>query len=61
MRRWRHKKRGTFYTEIGRGRMQCTGPIYDMLPVVIYQSESDGSLWVRFESEFEDGRFEEVT
>jgi hypothetical protein len=56
---WRHKKRGTTYTEMGRATMQVNGPL-DMAKVVIYQSNADGSMWVRPLSEFEDGRFERV-
>lgn len=60
--RWRHKKRGSTYTEIGRGTMQCSAnALIDMQPVVIYRSEHDGSLWVRGVVEFEDGRFEALT
>lgn len=56
---WRHKKRGTTYTEMGRARLQVDGPL-DMADVVIYQSNTDGSMWVRPVTEFEDGRFERV-
>lgn len=57
--RWRHKKRGTVYTEIGRARVQAAsdGPIGEDDAVVVYRSE-DGTLWAREQSEFEDGRFE---
>lgn len=30
----------------------------DMEPVVVYYSVKDGSVWVRPQKEFEDGRFE---
>jgi hypothetical protein len=57
--RWRHKKRGTTYIEIGRGNLQiATDPVEEDDRVVIYQSEADGRLWVRGEAEFGDGRFE---
>lgn len=72
-RRWRHVKRGSIYTEIGRGKMQAAGwsrvwrvgdqtdgESVDMADVVIYQSEADGSVWVRPVAEFEDGRFVEL-
>jgi hypothetical protein len=69
--RWRHKKRGSTYTEVGRGRMQCEwlmdydnteggGTRADLAPVVVYRADVDGSLWVRPEDEFMDGRFEPV-
>jgi len=57
--RWRHKKRGTTYVEIGRGRFQMAG-FKDDQPIVLYRSEIDASLWARPVSEFEDGRFEAV-
>jgi hypothetical protein len=58
---WRHVKRGTVYTEIGRGKLQCAAnELLDDKPVVIYRGE-DGALWVRGVTEFEDGRFERVT
>lgn len=59
--RWRHKQRGTTYTEIGRGRFQgevAGMDIGDYEPVVLYRSDKDGSLWVRTTEQFEDGRFE---
>jgi hypothetical protein len=56
---WRHKKRGGTYTEMGRATFQMAG-INDDMKVVIYQSNMDGAMWVRPESEFFDGRFERV-
>lgn len=58
---WRHKKRGTEYTEIGRGIFQIAAEtsIADEEPVVIYRGD-DNRLWVRPVAEFEDGRFEEL-
>jgi hypothetical protein len=57
--RWRHKKRGTTYTEVGRANLQiATDPIEEDDRVVIYRSDADGRLWVRGEAEFQDGRFE---
>ena len=58
--RWRHKKRQTTYTEVGRGKLQVMTDAMDMEPLVIYRCEEDGSLWARPVSEFEDGRFERL-
>lgn len=55
---YRHKKRGTAYTELGRGHLNCADPAFDRKEVVIYQSKDTGSLEVRPVSEFDDGRFE---
>jgi hypothetical protein len=55
--RWRHHKGGLF-VEIGRG----TPIVQDReLPHqwVAYQSE-DNRIWFRYETEFEDGRFERI-
>jgi hypothetical protein len=55
---WRHKKRGTIYTEIGRGFAQVSvHPIEECTAVVVYRGER-GDLWVRNAVEFDDGRFE---
>ena len=72
--RWRHKKRGTEYVEIGRGKFQHskdsadTNEVLDYIKdyldaaeVVIYQSVDDGQIYARLAFEFEDGRFERVT
>lgn len=60
-RRWRHKKRGTTYVEIGRATLQAaTGPAGEGDTLVIYRGE-DGQLWAREAHEFEDGRFDEVS
>lgn len=59
VRRWRHKKRGTVYEEIGRAELQMSQDmLVDGSSMVVYRGD-DGKLWVRWEEEFEDGRFEE--
>lgn len=50
----RHRK-GGLYQEICRGRLEA-----DLTPVVIYRAE-DGTIWVRPEHEFDDGRFTPIT
>ena len=58
--RWRHVKRGTEYTEIGRAELQAAnGPVAEGNILVIYRGD-DGRLWSRREDEFADGRFERV-
>lgn len=59
-RKWRHKKRGGIYTEIGRGLMQSTAPEWDDTEMVIYRNDVLGTLYVRSVAEFTDGRFEPV-
>ncbi|PZP49816.1 MAG: hypothetical protein DI595_12730 [Agrobacterium fabrum] len=54
--RYRHKKRGSTYTVMARGRLQVDGDL-DNEKVVVYLGE-DGQTWVRPEYEFNDGRFE---
>jgi hypothetical protein len=60
-RRWRHKKRGTIYTEVCRAELQAAthAPEEGEL-MVVYRGE-DGCIWVRASGEFNDGRFEYVT
>lgn len=55
--RWKHVKRGSFYRVLGQGNAQVSSHIKDMEPVIIYQAEEGGSLWVRPATEFYDGRF----
>lgn len=54
--RWRHVKRGTFYTEIGRAELQMAADVVDGSELVIYRG-NDGKWWARQEDEFYDGRF----
>lgn len=68
VRRVRHKKRGTTYRVLHGAVMQSTHwrDTHYKVPadgrtVVVYQSEDDGSVWVRPSEEFEDGRFEELS
>ncbi len=56
--RVRHKKRGSFYRVLGRGRLQAGGALHDDAELVIYRAEEGGALWARPVAEFEDGRFE---
>jgi hypothetical protein len=58
--RWRHKKRRTTYTEVGRAELQSSMPLDEGDIMVVYRGD-DGKLWVRPADEFDDGRFEEVT
>lgn len=61
MKLWKHKKRGSTYSEQSRQvRVQCETPLQDNEIVMLYRNTSDGTLSVRRESEFMDGRFEPV-
>ncbi|MDA8251646.1 MAG: DUF1653 domain-containing protein [Rhodospirillales bacterium] len=57
---WRHRKRGTTYTVVGRAELQMATDLVDGAELVIYRGE-DGRLWARQVDEFEDGRFEQVS
>lgn len=57
--RWRHLKRGSTCTEIGRAELQAADPVVEGATLVVYR-EADGKLWSRPEPEFEDGRFERI-
>jgi hypothetical protein len=56
-RRWRHKKRGSTYTEICRAELQADRDVIEGFTMIVYRCD-DGKYWVRWEEEFEDGRFE---
>ncbi|QIG76613.1 hypothetical protein EVC27_088 [Rhizobium phage RHph_I1_6] len=57
---YRHKVRGTTYKILHLGTLQVSDNDLDMTDVIIYQCQEDGTVWVRPESEFVDGRFEKV-
>jgi hypothetical protein len=55
----RHRRRGSYYRKLGVAEVQCSQPIKEGDPLVVYAGE-DGKLWARPQAEFEDGRFEEL-
>ena len=60
-RQWRHKKRGTLYTEVGIAFLQTSGaqPLADGMAMMVYRDDG-GTLWTRQFDEFHDGRFQGV-
>jgi len=52
----RHTKTHTYYTVLARGaQMQCAFPVSDYDKVTVYRG-ADGTLWVRPDAEFWDGK-----
>lgn len=52
---WQHVESGGIYTVV------CCGlNVVDLIPVTIYRSLWDGSIWVCPTAEFEDGRFRNI-
>ena len=49
--RWRHRKRGSVYTQVGVASVQSTVPIGEPDDLLIYRGE-DGRLWARPLREF---------
>lgn len=56
----KHKKRGTYYTVIGRATLQSANSITEGHDLTIYRAQSDNTLWARPTDEFNDGRFEVI-
>ena len=50
----RHKKTGGLYRRLFVGKLE-----WNLEPAVAYQAK-DGTIWIRPQAEFEDGRFEEL-
>jgi hypothetical protein len=59
-RRFRHLKRGSTYTVVGRAELQSAVPIAEGAELTIYRCEGDDRLWARPTAEFTDGRFVEI-
>jgi hypothetical protein len=56
---YKHRRRGTTYTVLGRAVLQTDLPLADNHELVVYAG-ADGRLWARPSEEFFDGRFEVV-
>lgn len=54
---YRHRRRDSSYTVVGRASLQTNRPLGDDETLVIYRGK-DGALWARPLEEFCDGRFE---
>lgn len=57
--RWHHVSRNSDYKSLGVASVQTSTPIVEGDSVMVYVGE-DGKLWVRPESEFNDGRFQKL-
>lgn len=55
-----HATRGSTYTKLAIGTAQTTNPISDNEKLVAYL-DKNGEYWFRPITEFEDGRFQEIT
>lgn len=56
---YKHVKRGTIYRVLNFATLQVEGPLDESI-VVVYQDVDSLRVWVRPQSEFFDGRFEEL-
>ena len=57
---WRHKKRGTTYTIVGKARLQSERAVFEGCGLTVYRCRETGVLCARPVAEFEDGRFEKL-
>ena len=57
MRRYRHVKRGTSYTLLGRAELQSSTALSEGAVLAIYADRECERLWARPVGEFFDGRF----
>jgi hypothetical protein len=54
---YRHLRRGSLYTVVGRATLQTDRPLTDDQELIVYKGV-DGYLWARPSDEFCDGRFQ---